>query len=140
MGANVTHEQMEHVNAYRDSGLAMMQVVLANTSIGETHEPYVNVARARDQLEMINDVMLVEIAKCWYTTFWPLWTENNKERLTNEVFITRFEALEPTLPAGCTCEDVSALVQSLEDLKQVRVIDMFTEGMHHVSKAQLEAN
>ena len=134
----MTHEQMDHVNAYRDSVLAMMKFVLDHTSIKETHKTYVNVARARDQLEMINDVMLVEIAKCWYTTFWPLWTENNSERLSNKVFIERFEALEPTLPAGCTSEDVSALMQSLEESQQVCVISMFTEGMHHVSNARLE--
>ena len=138
MGANVSSEQMEHVNAYRATVLTMMNYVLEHSALDEADAHHCQkLAHGRDQVEMLSDVMLVELAKVWYAAFWSLWADNSTNQLSNEAFLDRFRALRPELPAGCSSDDVCAVMKSLDASKQLCVIEMFSEGMQHVSDARL---
>ena len=137
MGANVTHEQMEHVNAYRLCVLAMMKLVLDNAALGNDNAHCQNLARGRDQVEMLSDVMLIELAKTWYNTFWPLWNDHASQQLSTRDFMQRFRSLDIPMPPGCSSDDVCTAVESLDEEKQTNVIELFQQGMQHVSDARL---
>ena len=137
MGANLSHEQMEHVNAYRSSMLSMMNLVLNEHALASDNAHCLNLARGRDQVEMLSDVMLIELAKTWYATFWPLWNEHSTQQLSTRDFIQRFRLLNIPMPPGCSSEDVCTVVESLDEADQSNVIELFRQGMQHVSDAKL---
>jgi hypothetical protein len=135
MGASLSQDYGQHLEAYRGTVVEMVDSALEATPLDPAHPDYVCLATGRNQVEQLPEFMVLALAKVWYPECRALWHDVLEQGMAPPEFLERFRHIKLELPGCGSTESIYNVAVSVDPDTQVRLMGLWSAGMGHLRDA-----